>query len=89
MLYLGGSPRNLFLKGRACVCAGTGGGALPSSAIMDNLWSRELAREPALLLLGPLAEWRGRDRSLKLGEPTKSIDMVSVRATLERRRISG
>ena len=59
---------------------------MTSSAIIDNLWSRELAREPALLLLGPLAEWRGRDRSLKLGEPTKSIDLVSVCATLGRRR---
>lgn len=70
MIYLGGSPRNLRLKGRLCVCAGVDGGA--SSAMIGN----ELALEPALLRR-PLAEWRGRERSLKLGDPTKSIDMVS------------
>jgi len=55
---------------------GSGGGALESSAIIDNLWSRELARDPALLLLDPLFEWRAGG---KLGEPTKSIDMMSLR----------
>lgn len=61
------------------------GGALASSAMIDNLWSSELALEPALLRR-PLAEWRGRERSLKLGDPTKSIDMVSRK---EHRRKDG
>ena len=56
---LGGPPRNLFLRGRVYVgkgVEGRGRGALAFSAMMDNLWPRELTREPVLLRRGALAQ---------------------------------
>ncbi len=44
--------------------------------MMDNLWSRELAREPALLRRAPCEEWRGSERSTDSRDPTRLDDMA-------------